>query len=103
MRPQATHSRWLQWEHLQWVLKSPWWHRLQQCGMPGLSSVMAGPWPVDHRTEQGQRAQAHSPLGEIAHSRVLNLWVTTPLRVKRPFHKSYVLAILDVRYLHYNV
>lgn len=23
MRPQATHSRWLQWGHFQWVLKSP--------------------------------------------------------------------------------
>lgn len=55
MRPQATHSRWLQWGHLQWVLKSPWWQRLQQCGMPGLSSVPTGPWPADRGREQGQR------------------------------------------------
>lgn len=51
MRPQATHSRWLQRGHLQWVLKSPWWQRLQQPGMPGLSSVLAGPWPAEHGRE----------------------------------------------------
>lgn len=60
MRPQATHSRWLQWGHLQWVLKSPWWQRLQQPGMPALSSVLAGPWPANHGREEGQRGLTHS-------------------------------------------
>lgn len=55
MRPQATHSRWLQRGHLQWVLKSPWWQRLQQPAIAGLSSILAGPWPADHGREQGQR------------------------------------------------
>lgn len=61
MRPQATHSRWLHWGHFQWVLKRPRWQRLQQRRTPGLSSVLAGPWPVDHRRERGQRRL--KPLG----------------------------------------
>lgn len=63
-RPQATHSRWLQRGHRQWVLKSPWWQRLQQRGMPGLSSVTAGPWPASRwaqaRASRSLRSRRHS-------------------------------------------
>lgn len=65
MRPQAAHSRWLQRGHLQWVLKSPWRQQLQQPGMPGLSSVPAGPWPADHGREQGQRGLTPQTPSEV--------------------------------------
>ena len=55
MRPQATHSRWLQRGHRQWVLNSPWWQWLQQRGRLGSSSVPTGAWPANQRREQGQR------------------------------------------------
>ena len=64
MRPQATHSRWLQRGHRQWVLNSPWWQWLQQRGRLGSSSVPTGAWPANHRREQGQRGlKPVAPLG----------------------------------------
>ena len=37
-----------------------------------------------------------------ARSAVLNLWVMTPLGVKRPLYRGHISGILHIRYLHYD-